>query len=222
MGEAKEEKTPREYEWMVCDYIFLLFSIGYFVNLYSFRQVRPCMIYKDEYDDCTSVKARFHQYFIFGETLDCSQWKTDYRNCYQWQKHKSEEAYVRRLPRAFRRWRVWMYRKVIPERNFRRTSWSRVRRSAERSDCSRIIRTTSGRGGRNHRKTGALLCRNGCKRSSKIRICIYEVKRWNRARKCLPLTRDALYCNSGFLILRLSVACVHTCIYYLSQVTCIQ
>ncbi|XP_011708191.1 PREDICTED: UPF0545 protein C22orf39 homolog [Wasmannia auropunctata] len=69
-GEAKEEK-PREFEWMV----------------------RPCMIYKDEYDDCTGVKARFHQYFIHGETVDCSQWKTDYKNCYQWEKYKSEEAY---------------------------------------------------------------------------------------------------------------------------------
>jgi len=55
------------------------------------------MVYKDEYDDCTSIKARFHQYFIFGETLDCNQWNVDYHNCYQWQKHKSEEAYVRRL-----------------------------------------------------------------------------------------------------------------------------
>lgn len=55
------------------------------------------MMYKDEYDDCTSIKARFHQYFIFGEILDCEQWKTDYHNCYQWQKHKSEEAYVCRF-----------------------------------------------------------------------------------------------------------------------------
>ncbi|KAL0129274.1 hypothetical protein PUN28_004165 [Cardiocondyla obscurior] len=72
MSETKEEKRPsHEYEWML----------------------RPCMVYKDEYDECTSVRARFHQYFIFGETLDCNQWKTDYNNCYQWQKYKSEEAY---------------------------------------------------------------------------------------------------------------------------------
>ncbi|KYN04986.1 PREDICTED: UPF0545 protein C22orf39 homolog [Cyphomyrmex costatus] len=73
MSEAKkEEKTPlRDFEWMI----------------------RPCMMYKDEYDDCTSIKARFHQYFIFGKTVDCDQWKIDYRNCYQWEKHKSEEAY---------------------------------------------------------------------------------------------------------------------------------
>lgn len=55
--------------------------------------IRPCMVYKGEYDDCASIKARFNQYFIFGKTLDCTQWKTDYHNCYQWEKHKSEEAY---------------------------------------------------------------------------------------------------------------------------------
>lgn len=52
------------------------------------------MMYKAEYDDCISIKARFHQYFIFGERIDCSKWKTDYMNCYEWEKHKSEEAYV--------------------------------------------------------------------------------------------------------------------------------
>ncbi|CAD7013782.1 unnamed protein product [Ceratitis capitata] len=43
--------------------------------------IRPCSVYKDEYDDCTSIKARFHQYFIYGENVDCSQWKKDYDNC---------------------------------------------------------------------------------------------------------------------------------------------
>ncbi|XP_039956318.1 UPF0545 protein C22orf39 homolog [Bactrocera tryoni] len=43
--------------------------------------IRPCSVYKDEYDDCTSIKARFHQYFIYGESVDCSQWKKDYDNC---------------------------------------------------------------------------------------------------------------------------------------------
>lgn len=52
------------------------------------------MIYKSEYDDCVSTRARFHQYFVFGEQIDCTQWKTDYLNCYQWEKYKSEEAYV--------------------------------------------------------------------------------------------------------------------------------
>jgi len=70
VSEKKEEKEDL-YEWML----------------------RPCVIYKDEYDDCTSIRARFNQYFIFGQTLNCDQWKTDYHNCYQWQKNKSREAY---------------------------------------------------------------------------------------------------------------------------------
>ncbi|XP_018057048.1 PREDICTED: UPF0545 protein C22orf39 homolog isoform X2 [Atta colombica] len=100
----KEEKTPLRYhEWMI----------------------RPCMIYKDEYDDCSSIKARFHQYFIFGETIDCNQWKIDYRNCYQWEKHKSEEAYdaliksekQRRYNRLHAHYQndVWERRKKPPE-----------------------------------------------------------------------------------------------------------
>ncbi|XP_055859360.1 UPF0545 protein C22orf39 homolog [Episyrphus balteatus] len=43
--------------------------------------IRPCNMYKEEYSDCTSIKARFHQYFVHGESVDCSQWLTDYENC---------------------------------------------------------------------------------------------------------------------------------------------
>nr|CAD7412093.1 unnamed protein product [Timema poppensis] len=47
-------------------------------------RIRPCDIYKEEYSDCTSIKARFHQYFIHGEMVDCSQWKKDFNNCSKW------------------------------------------------------------------------------------------------------------------------------------------
>lgn len=87
--------------------------------------VRPCVVYKAEYDDCCSLKARFNQYFIFGKMLDCDQWNTDYRNCYQWQKYKSEEAYAeliasekqRRLERLRPHYRndVWKRREEPPE-----------------------------------------------------------------------------------------------------------
>lgn len=43
--------------------------------------VRPCEWYKDEYKECSSFRGKVHQYFIFGKTLDCSQWKEDYNNC---------------------------------------------------------------------------------------------------------------------------------------------
>ncbi|XP_064460907.1 synaptic plasticity regulator PANTS-like [Ornithodoros turicata] len=54
--------------------------------------VRPCEWYVEEYADCKSIKARFHQYFIFGHTIDCSQWKTDYDNCMLWRKSSDIEA----------------------------------------------------------------------------------------------------------------------------------
>ncbi|XP_055679747.1 UPF0545 protein C22orf39 homolog [Lutzomyia longipalpis] len=42
---------------------------------------RPCFLYRQEFKDCKSIKGRFHQYFIFGENIDCSQWGRDYENC---------------------------------------------------------------------------------------------------------------------------------------------
>ncbi|KAL6264906.1 hypothetical protein P5V15_005000 [Pogonomyrmex californicus] len=103
MSEADKEKASRQYDW----------------------SIRPCILYKDEYDDCTSIKARFHQYFIFGESIDCNQWKIDYDNCYQWQKYKSEEAYTkliqsekqRRLNRLQSHYQnnVWERREKPPE-----------------------------------------------------------------------------------------------------------
>jgi hypothetical protein len=53
----------------------------YDISIPTYFQIRPCHMYKEEYDDCTSIKGRFHQYFIFGQSADCSQWKVDYDNC---------------------------------------------------------------------------------------------------------------------------------------------
>jgi hypothetical protein len=61
----------------------------------SVFQVRPCNMYKEEYSDCTSIKARFHQYFIFGKTVDCSQWKRDFDNCVRWKDKKNSSALVK-------------------------------------------------------------------------------------------------------------------------------
>lgn len=49
-------------------------------------------MYDEEYDDCRSIKARFHQYFIFGKELDCEQWKTDYNNCIKYTKNNDLQA----------------------------------------------------------------------------------------------------------------------------------
>ncbi|XP_023946876.2 UPF0545 protein C22orf39 homolog [Bicyclus anynana] len=54
--------------------------------------IRDCEVYKDEYKECTSFRGRFHQYFIYGDTLDCNQWKKDYNNCCKWTDDKDLKA----------------------------------------------------------------------------------------------------------------------------------
>ena len=71
------------------------------------------------------MKARFHQYFIFGESQDCTRWKKDYKNCQLWEDKqdlkaateviKSEER--RRLARLKDHYgnTVWTKREKPPE-----------------------------------------------------------------------------------------------------------
>ncbi|KAF5307986.1 hypothetical protein FQR65_LT06554 [Abscondita terminalis] len=54
--------------------------------------IRPCKAYLEEYKDCRSIKARLHQYFIYGNSLDCSQWRRDYDSCIKWQDEKNLKA----------------------------------------------------------------------------------------------------------------------------------
>lgn len=56
----------------------------------GFCQIRPCFLYKEEYDDCKSLKARFHQYFIHGESTDCLQWKRDYDSCVRFEENAND------------------------------------------------------------------------------------------------------------------------------------
>lgn len=55
-----------------------------FKNLWS---IRPCYLYNEEYDDCTGFRARFHQYFIHGDSIDCNQWKRDFDNCVRFERN---------------------------------------------------------------------------------------------------------------------------------------
>lgn len=55
--------------------------------------VRPCVIYQDEYSDCTSFRGRFQQYFVHGVTEDCTPWKRDYENCLRWKENKNKKAF---------------------------------------------------------------------------------------------------------------------------------
>ncbi|XP_008195989.2 synaptic plasticity regulator PANTS [Tribolium castaneum] len=54
--------------------------------------IRPCPVYEEEYKECSSLRGRFHQYFIFGETLDCISWKRDYDNCCRWRENKDVKS----------------------------------------------------------------------------------------------------------------------------------
>lgn len=66
-------------------------------NLLKLVQLKPCDMYKEEYSDCKCMRARFNQYFIYGETSDCSQWKVDYENCKLWKSKNDDAAYVREM-----------------------------------------------------------------------------------------------------------------------------
>ncbi|KAG8296822.1 hypothetical protein J6590_048896 [Homalodisca vitripennis] len=62
------------------------------MQLPLFPQIRPCHLYEDEYDDCTSIRARFQQYFVLGQWEDCTPWKHDYYNCEKWKNNKDKAA----------------------------------------------------------------------------------------------------------------------------------
>lgn len=47
-------------------------------------------MYEEEYKDCKSLKSRFHQYFIHGESVDCHQWKHDYNSCLRYERDQSD------------------------------------------------------------------------------------------------------------------------------------
>ncbi|KAF6203754.1 hypothetical protein GE061_002089 [Apolygus lucorum] len=67
-------------------------NIDELVKKYSWM-VRPCILYKEEYSDCTSIKSRFHQMFVDGSMEDCSQWKYDYDNCSKWKNDANPKAF---------------------------------------------------------------------------------------------------------------------------------
>ncbi|XP_028165298.1 synaptic plasticity regulator PANTS [Ostrinia nubilalis] len=87
--------------------------------------IRDCSLYEDEYDECTSFRGRFHQYFIYGRTLDCNQWKRDHDNCCKWVNKKDVKAAeavinsekARRMERLRAHYRndTWKKRDAPPE-----------------------------------------------------------------------------------------------------------
>ena len=43
--------------------------------------LRECQCYHDEAKACKSMKGRFYQYYVDGETRDCSEWTENHDDC---------------------------------------------------------------------------------------------------------------------------------------------
>lgn len=56
------------------------------------EQLLDCRDYKSDYKECTSIKGRLNQYFIYGQTLDCQHLKDAFQSCERYVKTKDEEA----------------------------------------------------------------------------------------------------------------------------------
>ncbi|XP_041976976.1 UPF0545 protein C22orf39 homolog [Aricia agestis] len=91
--------------------------------------IRDCDLYDAEYSECTSLKGRFHQYFIFGKSLDCNQWKKDYDNCCKWvdkKNVKAGEAVIKsEKARRFARFRAHYQNDVWKKRDGPPSDWDK-------------------------------------------------------------------------------------------------
>lgn len=61
--------------------------------------LRGCQAYYDEMKACTSYRGRFHQYYVAGETADCSNWEKNYSDCELWVDRADKEAALRVIAR---------------------------------------------------------------------------------------------------------------------------
>ncbi|XP_005794906.1 UPF0545 protein C22orf39 homolog [Xiphophorus maculatus] len=58
----------------------------------AWRPPRACEDYLSEFRHCKSFRNRFHHYYTYGTAPSCQQWKADYHNCSEWERHKLTEA----------------------------------------------------------------------------------------------------------------------------------
>lgn len=58
----------------------------------AWRPPRACEDYWSEFRHCKSLKNWFHHYYTYGTVPSCQQWKEDYHNCREWEKHRGTEA----------------------------------------------------------------------------------------------------------------------------------
>lgn len=92
--EAKKAEFFEKYEWMVRRSLNSInrFDCNWLLN--SELQLRPCDRYKGEHKECKSFRGRFQQYFVYGENLNCDQWREDYNNCQKWNWFKDKNAAI--------------------------------------------------------------------------------------------------------------------------------
>lgn len=58
----------------------------------NFADIYYSFISLEEYRDCRSIKARFQQYFVHGDSLDCSSWEHDFEDCVRFEEKGDEKA----------------------------------------------------------------------------------------------------------------------------------
>lgn len=86
--------------------------------------IKPCIFYKETFNDCNSFYGQFNARYTTGHKEDCSQWYADYRNCSAYEQTGSEEALnqliesekIRRLERlvTMKNNNIWEYRESPP------------------------------------------------------------------------------------------------------------
>lgn len=57
----------------------------------GFQLVRPCERYNELYKDCRYIRSRIHQYYVYGEFLDCNQHESNYRACIDYRNTRDPE-----------------------------------------------------------------------------------------------------------------------------------
>ncbi|XP_035514722.1 UPF0545 protein C22orf39 homolog [Morone saxatilis] len=82
------------------------------------RTPRSCDDYWSEYKHCTSLWNHFHHYYTYGTSPSCQQWKEDYQNCKEWEKHRGATA--KEALQTSERNRVAAQRKFTPVWELRR------------------------------------------------------------------------------------------------------
>lgn len=80
---------------------------------------RSCDVYWSEFKHCKSLFNRFHEYYTYGKSPDCQQWKQDYYTCKEWEKNHSTQAKV-----SLARW--WFWLALMEWLRFFKCSWKKT------------------------------------------------------------------------------------------------